>query len=270
MRADGQAPLAYALTGFARRFFLCVARVGGVLRSGWAVPGTKELLTMSAVKPRLAALCMFGGLDSTSPDDLNRAFLKHRENVTSFLMQSQMLRNSQDLSCVAGYCADGGCAGGSFRENDPSRPHDDLSMPQRHASTQVQLASEHYSHSVHHMLGDAAERRRASDAAAANPAKRAPLQLSAPETTGRHATLPARVDILLAHRCGHKACVCETECLAVHEVEPRLPCRFSVCEHAFIRPLSVLDRPYQYPLSRALVRRLLCACVLHVCSFLLS
>jgi hypothetical protein len=32
-----------------------------------------------------------------------------------------------------------------------------------------------------------------------------------------------RVDIPAAHRCGHHTCICNTECVAVHEVEPALP-----------------------------------------------
>ena len=57
----------------------------GVLRSGWAVPDSQELLHLSAVKAKLAAMCMFGGLGSPRPENLLDIFLKHRENVSLFL-----------------------------------------------------------------------------------------------------------------------------------------------------------------------------------------
>jgi hypothetical protein len=85
-----------SLTCWGFRYFLCVKRTSdGVLRSGWATPGSDELLRLSAVKAKFAGMCMFGGLDRHLADEWTRTFLKHRDNV-SLLLQAQEQRTVQN------------------------------------------------------------------------------------------------------------------------------------------------------------------------------
>ena len=178
---------------------------------------------MSSVRPRLAALCMFGGLDSPSPNDLSNAFLKHRENVTSFLMQSHLMLDDRNLSDRTRGSADDRWPDELCAENVRSAPPDELFVQQRPASMQMQLAAEHHPRSVHLTHGRAAEGGHGSHGAASS-ARGAPLQLSAATRSGRPETYSARVDsarvdIWPGHRCGDHTSACETECAVVHEVE---------------------------------------------------
>ena len=109
-----------SLTCWAFRYFLCVKRTSdGVLRSGWATPGSDELLRLSAVKAKLAGMCMFGGLDRHLADEWTRTFLKHRDNV-SLLLQAQEQRTVQNVIQTGG-AGDAGAEDEQFEESPAER-----------------------------------------------------------------------------------------------------------------------------------------------------
>ena len=77
----------------------------GVLRSGWATPGTAELQPFAAVKTRLSALCLFGGPDVPSSEELLVTFLNHRQNVCRVLnvdTRDKAPGQEPDQACVGG------------------------------------------------------------------------------------------------------------------------------------------------------------------------
>ena len=176
------------------------------------------MLRMSAVKPKLAALCMFGGHDSPSPEALYSTFVRHRENGTSFLMQSGVCFDAGDPRYYSDCEGDGEWLGSGHAENEGMTLHDDTSVPQRPASTHE--ASAHSLDDVGQVHSQDTSRYGNGKAPGRGAARALPLQLASTRPG------PAScMHVSLAHRCGYKACVCETECLAVHEVEPPLPPR---------------------------------------------
>ena len=207
-------------------FFLCVARtLDGVLRSGWATPESGKLLRLSAVKAKLAGMCMFGGVDSPSADDLTRTFLQHRDNVSLLLQAQEEPRASQDEH----QAEDAGDAGAEYEQSEESSAERSLAMllagsekleqalstgdsppNQQDGTPDVQMQGDGQS-----CLGNSLQ-----DAANHGGGGQSPLQQTTADDDGRRGI---RVDIPTAHCCGHSGCVCATECIAVHEVEPALP-----------------------------------------------
>ena len=198
------------------RFFFCVTRsADGVLRSGWGAPGSKELLPLSAVKAKLAALCMFGGPDSPSPENLTKSFLKHRENVSTFL---QSLGRCYDV--------DEEIMRNRYSRTQTVRP---LECGAERSMPPIVAASETASQSASPAPSDSTQYDHVDEAGGpdskATYSQQEALSLTSCQHTVRlseHTAL-LRVDIPTAHRCGHHTCICNTECVAVHEVEPALP-----------------------------------------------
>ena len=58
---------------------------GGVLRTGWVTPGRADLQSFATVKPRLLALCLFGGSEGPKAEELLSTFLQHHQNVCRVL-----------------------------------------------------------------------------------------------------------------------------------------------------------------------------------------
>ena len=183
----------------------------GVLRSGWAAPGSHELLRLSAVKAKLAALCMFGGLDSPSPEVLTNNFLKHRDNVSLFLQSN----TSRDVH-VPDKSGAASCEGAAEEQPQEGATGRSLALllagsDEPDQASNANIISESHQHDADDARGPGFT------------ASRAPLQLASNAESGREKTEHMRVDIPSAKRCGHYTCVCQTDCVAVHDVEPVLP-----------------------------------------------
>lgn len=192
------------------RFFLCVARTpDGVLRSGWAAPGSHELLRLSAVKAKLAALCMFGGPDSPSPEVLTNTFLQHRDNV-SLLLQSNIPRDV--------HAPDEGdsakCEGAGEEKQQEGAAGRSLALLLAGSDETDQASSLNLIYKSH---------QHDDTQGPGFTTSRAPLQLASNAESVRDKNERMRVEIPSAQRCGHYACMCQTDCVAVHEVEPVLP-----------------------------------------------
>jgi len=162
---------------------------------------------------------MFGSNDIPSPEALYSTFVRHRENVTSFLMQCDVCFDARDPRHYSDCEGDGEWLGSAHAENEGLTLHGDSSVPQRAASMHPHESSAHSQDDVGQM--DTQDTWRYDNGKAGGRCARG-LALQLASTRRAPAS---SMDISLAHRCGYNACVCETECLAVHEVEPALPPR---------------------------------------------
>ena len=78
---------------------------GGVLRTGWVTPGRAELQSFANVKPRLSALCLFGGSEVPKAEELLSTFLQHHQNVCRVLnvdMRDKAPGQAPGQACVGG------------------------------------------------------------------------------------------------------------------------------------------------------------------------
>jgi len=164
---------------------------------------------------------MFGG---QSPEKLLDTFVEHRDNVSHFL-QSYPACPTWDHDDRPGDAADSG-AGPMSNQSVGSHEHasDDSEQYAPALGTTHRNDDEDHVHGQWNACdGESSESLAPSTAQEHCSAfTAAPLQLaSTSELCGHHGRM--RVEIPTAHRCGDNMCLCETHCLAVHEVEPALP-----------------------------------------------
>lgn len=167
---------------------------------------------------------MFGGLDRHLADEWTRTFLKHRDNV-SLLLQTQEQRTVHyDMQTVG--VGDSSAEDGQCEESPAERA---LAMLLAGSEKLEQASSPRASSSNQQngtpdaqLQGDGKWRAADSlpDTAHHGAARVRPSQQAYVEScdVGR-----IRMEISTAHRCGHRGCLCATECIALHQVEPALP-----------------------------------------------
>ena len=186
----------------------------GVLRSGWATPGTAELQPFAAVKTRLSALCLFGGPDVPSSEELLVTFLNHRQNVCRVL-------NVDTRDKAPGQAPGQACVGGDADAVAGSPPQQS-SCAQRSLALLLAGGDVSQQERTHNASPSAVTS--ASDCADVSLSTSPQLHPTPGSKEAAEAAAPLlQITIPTPLCCGHSACVCGSECLAVHAVDPPLP-----------------------------------------------